>query len=55
MNEIMYVVKVNGKEVSPKVASAALAEHYISNLDLSQKPLAEIVQVTTDGKNMLLG
>jgi len=55
MNETKYVVKVHGKEVSPRVASASLAEHYIANLDLSHQAIAEVVSVTSDGKEVLLG
>lgn len=55
MNETKYVVKVNGKEVSPRVASPTLAEHYIANLDVSHQGIAEVVAVTSDGKDVLFG
>ncbi len=55
MNTIFYVVKVNGQEVTAKFNDQPAATMAINNLPENQKMLAEVVAVTTDGKQILLG
>lgn len=50
-----YVVKVKGKEVSVPFLNEALAAQYVQSLPRDQQLVAEIVPVTTDGKQLLLG
>ena len=52
---IYYVVKVNGNEVSPRYASALLAEAQIEKLSQAHRAVAEVVTVTAEGKDLLLG
>ena len=52
---IYYVVRVGGKEVSTRYSNRVLAEQELINLAPEQKQLAEIVPVTADGKQVLLG
>jgi len=55
MNVVHYVVKVNGVEVSTRFGERMMAEMAKSNLPEEQKMIAEVVPVTTDGKQVLLG
>lgn len=55
MNETKYVVKVNGVQLCTPMSTQALAENFISQLSDDQKPLAEVVPVTTNGQEILLG
>jgi hypothetical protein len=55
MNEIKYVVKVNGEEVSPRVDTIGLAENYVKQLNPNHQSIAEVVQVTLTGKQVLFG
>jgi hypothetical protein len=50
-----YAIKVNGQIVVPNIPSRSLAETALFMMPASQRVLAEIVTVTTDGKTMLLG
>ncbi len=55
MDVVYYVVKVNGVIVSPRYSEKLMAEMTIQNLTEAQKMIAEVVSVTTDGKQVLLG
>jgi len=55
VDEVKYVVKVNGVAVSIPFTSHFLAEQHISTLPMDQQPLAEVVPVTADGQQLLLG
>ena len=52
---IMFSVRVNGTTVCTNLPSRQLAEAAIFNLPPDQRPLAEIVQLTPDGKVVLFG
>lgn len=54
-NTVYYVVKVNGVEITPKWPDRMMAENSLLSLPDDQRILAEVVPVTTDGKQMLLG
>ena len=55
VQEVKYVIKVDGRVVSAQFASQQIAEANISSLSIEQQPLAEVVAVTTDGKEILFG
>lgn len=55
MNETKFAVKVNGTIVSPPYNSLRLAEDQIKVLSPPHQAIAEIVNVTSDGKEVLLG
>ena len=55
VQEVKYVIKVDGRVVSAQFASQQIAEANISSLSIEQQPLAEVVAVTTDGKELLFG
>lgn len=55
MNDVQYVLKLNDKEVSPRVATPELASHYITNLTMSEQLIVEVVPITLDGKQVLMG
>lgn len=55
MVQELYVVKLNNKEVSPRVASPALASHYIGHLMINEQTHAKICKVDENGKEILLG
>lgn len=52
---ILFAVKVNGRTVSTNLPSRSIAEAQIFNLPADQRSLAEIVSVTSDGRQVLLG
>lgn len=52
---IYYVVRVNGQNVSQPCHSQTLAEMERSKLDPEIQQIAEVVPVTADGKELLLG
>lgn len=52
--EVKYVVKVRG-QVRTAPLTRALAESQVNSLPLEEQPLAEIVPVTTNGQEILLG
>ena len=54
-NTVYYVVKVNGAAVSPRFSSHQLAEMQITHLEEAHQLIAEVVPVTADGKDLLLG
>lgn len=53
--ETKYVVKVNGQIVSPHYATVGLAEDAIKLLGEAHQSIAEVVPVTAEGKEILLG
>lgn len=55
-NTVMYyVVRVNGQNMTIPFSSRQLAEAEMSKLAPDLRPLAEVVPVTSDGKELLLG
>lgn len=52
---VRFVVKVNGVAVCGPQPTRQLAEAVIFSLPAEQRPLAEIVPITTDNKQLLLG
>lgn len=55
MNVVYYVVRVNGVEISTRFNERLMAEMAKNNLPKEQQMLAEVVPITTDGKQILLG
>jgi hypothetical protein len=55
MDVVYFVVQVNGVPVSTRFSERMMAEMAKSNLPEEQKMIAEVVPVTTDGKQVLLG
>lgn len=54
-NQTFYAVMVNGKLVSPRYATSALAEDKIKHLSEEHQVIAEVVPVTNNGQQILLG
>lgn len=54
-NSTYYVVRVNGKDVSMRYSNKMMAEQEMVNLTEDQRENAEIVTVTAEGKQVLLG
>ena len=52
---VYYAVKVNGMIVTQKFTSAQMAEQAKEQLSQEAKMLAEVVTVTSDGLELLLG
>ena len=52
---VYYVVRVNGKEVTQKVATQLLAEMEKQKLSPEMQAIAEVVPVTASGADLLLG
>lgn len=52
---IYYVVRVNGRNVSDRLNSPMLAEMEKSKLDPEMRAVAEVVTVTANGAQVLLG
>ena len=52
---VKYAVKVNGAIVTKGFPTPGLAAYAIQNLAEDQQMLAEVVSVTEDGKEILLG
>lgn len=50
-----YVVKINGRIVGLPQPTRPLAEAFILSLPVEQRTIAEIVPVSVDGKELLLG
>lgn len=53
-NEVKYVVKVNGAEVSPRYNTPQAADNALQMLSEEHQAIAEIVPVTSNGQQMLL-
>ncbi len=54
-NTVQYVIMVNGVKISAPFLDRMVAEMAKGNLPEEQKNLAEVVAVTTDGKQVLFG
>lgn len=52
---VYFVVRVNGQDMSQRFENAMLAEMEKQKLDPELRKLAEVVPVTADGAQMLLG
>lgn len=52
---IFYALKVSGRLVSRPVSDRTLLERQKDTLPESERHIAEIVSVTSDGKELLLG
>jgi hypothetical protein len=52
---LYYALKVDGRIVTPPMLERFMLEDYKKNLPSDQQGLAEVVMVTPDGKEMLLG
>ncbi len=55
VNSTMYSVVVQGKVVAANIPSRTLAEATIFTLPADQRAIAEIVPVTSEGKQVLFG
>lgn len=53
--QTFYAVMVNGAIVSPRYATPALAEDMIKLLSEAHQSIAEVVPVTSNGQQILLG
>ena len=53
--QLKYVIKVNGEVVSIPYATAHLAEAAIAQLSEAHQSIAEVVPVTANGQEVLLG
>lgn len=51
----LFVVKVNGQEVSGRVESRIIAEMEVQKLEESSRAIATIEQVTETGEQVLFG
>ena len=54
-NDVLYVVMVEGREVSTRYQSQQMAEMQIQNLSEEMKAKAVVVPVTENGAQVLLG
>lgn len=52
---VYYVIKANGVNISPKFQNKMVAEMEKQKLSDDMKMVAEIVPVTSDGLELLLG
>jgi len=55
INAVKYVVRVNGVDISAKFNDRTMAEMALNSLPDEQRFLAEVMSVTADGKQLLLG
>jgi len=55
VQEVKYVIKVHGKVVSVPFVTHQLAEAQVAHLSVDQQPFAEIVPITSEGKEILFG
>jgi hypothetical protein len=55
VDQIYYVLTVNGTPVSAKFTNAMLAEAQRNNLPAEQQNMAVVETVTDEGKQLLLG
>lgn len=55
VDEVKYVVKVHGKEVSPRYTTPQAADAALQMLSEAHRSIAEIVPVTDNGNQLLLG
>lgn len=52
---VYYVVRLNGREISSRVETRAIAEMTLNQLPPETQALAEVVPITADGRQLLLG
>jgi len=55
MDNVQYVIKVNGVVISAPFGDKGGAETARNNLPEEQRMLSEVVAVTNDGKQVLFG
>lgn len=55
VSTMKFVVKVNGVIVSPTLPTRRLAESMILTLPADQQAIAEILTISDQGKELLLG
>lgn len=55
VNEVFFVVKVNGVAVSAKISDRAVAESVRLQLPAEQQSMAVVETVTQSGQSLLLG
>jgi hypothetical protein len=53
--EVRYVVRVNGAEVSPRYTTPQAADAAIQLLSEAHQSIAEVVPITMSGQQVLLG
>ena len=53
--QIYYVVRVNGANITAPVTSKMVAESSLNSLPPETQSIAEVVPVTADGKELLFG
>ncbi len=53
-DEVRYVVKVNGAEVSPRYTTQQAADAALQLLSEAHQSIAEIIAVTKTGQQLLL-
>lgn len=51
----LYVVKINGVDISPRYPTPQLAESFVFRLPMEQQAVAQIVPVTNTGTQVLFG
>jgi len=54
-NTVKYVVRVNGAEVSPRYTTPQAADAALQLLSEEHRAIAEVVPVTSNGNELLLG
>ena len=52
---LYYALKLDGKIISQPVSERFIAEQHRATLAPDKQPLAEVVTVTPDGRELLLG
>lgn len=52
---VYYAVKLSGKIVTTKFGTQLMAEQALLQLPQELQPIAEVVTITADGKEILLG
>ena len=51
----LWAVRVNGRVVVSNLPSQRIAENAVLNLPVNQQPLAEVIPMTSDGRQVLFG
>lgn len=52
---VYYALKVNGRLISNPVSSRSLLEQQVNSLPVTERASAQIVTVTADSREILLG
>lgn len=55
VDKLRYVIMVNGKRVSVPFLTETAAIQHLGNLPQDQQSIAEVVPITKDDKQLLLG